>query len=122
MLCCGWLGGGLEGTANGEWQAQRRLGKGKGPEVEVRGPRPSRNGRRSMIRRLEARIPGHNGAAQKQEKTWSGLAANITAWNSSGLAWAVHEKDDFILLQETRLSRKQFRGAKSAATKQGFDA
>eukprot|EP00972_Heterocapsa_arctica_P096350 14214957-Heterocapsa_arctica.AAC.1 len=23
MLWCGWLGGGLDGTANGEWQAQR---------------------------------------------------------------------------------------------------
>eukprot|EP00972_Heterocapsa_arctica_P001103 154402-Heterocapsa_arctica.AAC.1 len=57
-----------------------------------------------------------NGAAQKQEKTWTGLTANITAWNSSGLAWAIHEKDDFIMLQETRLSRKQVRGAKSVAT------
>eukprot|EP00972_Heterocapsa_arctica_P082694 12184435-Heterocapsa_arctica.AAC.1 len=28
MFCCGWLGSGLEGTANGEWQAQRTFGLG----------------------------------------------------------------------------------------------
>eukprot|EP00972_Heterocapsa_arctica_P053529 7883570-Heterocapsa_arctica.AAC.1 len=46
----------------------------------------------------------------------------MTAWSTSGLAWGAHEKDDVLLLQETRLAMKQVRGAKSAATRQGFDA
>eukprot|EP00972_Heterocapsa_arctica_P086264 12716230-Heterocapsa_arctica.AAC.1 len=29
------------------------------------------------VRIGEARIPGHSGAAQKEEKTWTGLMANI---------------------------------------------
>ncbi len=74
------------------------------------------------VRIGEAGTPGPPKEEQTQEKTWSGLTANITAWNTSGLAWAVHQKEDFILLQETRLSKKHIRGAKSVATRQGLSA
>eukprot|EP00972_Heterocapsa_arctica_P061854 9119272-Heterocapsa_arctica.AAC.1 len=32
----------------------------------------------------DARKPGQNGNGQPPEKTWTGITANITSWNSSG--------------------------------------
>eukprot|EP00972_Heterocapsa_arctica_P098814 14579890-Heterocapsa_arctica.AAC.1 len=57
-----------------------------------------------------------------QHKKWTAMTANITAWSTAGLEWAVHEEDEIILLQETRLSRKQIKGAKGKASSQGLDA
>eukprot|EP00972_Heterocapsa_arctica_P061614 9087308-Heterocapsa_arctica.AAC.1 len=65
------------------------------------------------VRIGEARKPG------QEEKQWSGVTANITSWNTSGLAWAVREETEFVLLQETKLVKKQTRGAKSAAHRMG---
>ena len=74
------------------------------------------------VRIGESRIPAQPEQDKKKEKTWTAITANITSWNTSGLAWAVHRKDDILMLQETRLAKKQIRGAKSAASRQGFHA
>jgi hypothetical protein len=74
------------------------------------------------IRIGESRIPAQTDRLPTVGKVWTCLTANITAWSSAGLQWAVHEDDDALLLQETRLSRKQIRGAKGAATGKGYDA
>ncbi len=63
----------------------------------------------------DARIPGH-------DKTWSGITANLTSWKTGGVEWAIHQEYKFILIQETRLSKKQARGAKSAAHSKGNSA
>eukprot|EP00972_Heterocapsa_arctica_P058670 8650665-Heterocapsa_arctica.AAC.2 len=144
MLSWGWLTNGLEGSSEAVWQDHKEVRLGmKGaheticdlwlPQEELRtgsgGKVPNtqeqwelNHEEKNGVRIGEAQNSGHDSAAAEQEKTWTGLTANITAWKSSGLAWAVHEKDDFILLQETRLARKQVRRAKGAATKQGYDA
>ena len=74
------------------------------------------------VRIGESRIPAQVAQDKRKGKDWSAITANITSWNTSGLAWAVHRKDEVIMLQETRLSKKQIRGAKSAANRQGFHA
>jgi hypothetical protein len=74
------------------------------------------------IRIGESRIPAQTEQDKKKAKTWTAITANITSWNTSGLAWAVHRKDEILMLQETRLAKKQIRGAKSAASRQGFHA
>eukprot|EP00972_Heterocapsa_arctica_P085016 12528478-Heterocapsa_arctica.AAC.1 len=56
-----------------------------------------------------------------QPKSWTATTANITAWSTAGLEWAVHEEDEVLLLQETRLSRKQIKGARGKAASHGFD-
>jgi hypothetical protein len=86
----------------------------QGSETVESGTRPSAepsHDQKKGIRIGESRIPAQVAQGKGKEKVWSAITANITSWNTSGLAWAVHRKDEVIMLQETRLSKKQIRGA-----------
>eukprot|EP00972_Heterocapsa_arctica_P019771 2915384-Heterocapsa_arctica.AAC.1 len=100
MLCCGWLGSGLDDTTIGLRHCQREFGlgtkevhgticdfrlsqeeqkTGRGLEgLNTQAQWEENHDQRKGVRIGEARKPGHNGAAPKQEKTWTGLTANIT--------------------------------------------